>query len=45
MVDKKNYDIIVPDGLSDMVKKYFGEIVTLTILSQKGNKYDLINIK
>lgn len=45
VVDKKNYDIIVPDGLSDMVKKYFGEIVTLTVLSQKGNKYDLINIK
>lgn len=44
MIDKKKYEIIVPDGLSDMVKKYFGENVTITVLSH-NDKYELINIK
>ncbi len=42
-VDKQVYVIKVPDGLADMVKKYFEEVVTTTVLSLNG-KYELINI-
>lgn len=43
LVDKAKINVSVPDGLTDIVRKYFDEIVTVTV-RQEGEKRTLLSI-
>lgn len=43
LVDKTKVNVSVPDGLTDIVRKYFDEIVTVTV-RQEGEKRTLLSI-